>query len=135
MTQPSQFTFDVSTNIGKIRRNLGDKDRARPLFYDEEITEYLSENGSDLDLATAACLEALANRAALRASKISLSGGSLVSDQTKPPSELRAQAKMYRERAYTRPYTTTQELEDANQEIRDSDKGKWDHEYTDAPSD
>ena len=130
-----QTTFDITTNIGKVRSNIGDTDLARPWFYDEEINEFLSRGGSDINLSTYYALNALANRAALAATRLSAAGGSLVVDKTKLASELRAQAKVFYERAKAAPYTATQEFEDTTLEVRDAWKNKWIEDFTDTPSD
>ena len=33
------FTYDVSTNIGKVRMLIGDKDDSHPIFQDEEVVQ------------------------------------------------------------------------------------------------
>ncbi len=61
------FTYDLATNIGKVRLNLGDKvqgsgpwpDGAN--FQDEEVTQILTQEGGDVMRAVAACCEILAN--------------------------------------------------------------------------
>lgn len=61
------FTYDLSTDVGKVRLYLGDKTNgAGPLpdasnFSDEELTQVLAQEGNDVMRAVAACCEILAN--------------------------------------------------------------------------
>ena len=64
------FTYDPTTDRGKVRRNIGDKDTAtaaNQMFTDAEIDSFLSSSGSDVKLATAEALRAMAADPALRA--------------------------------------------------------------------
>jgi hypothetical protein len=40
------FTYDISTDRGKIRMGLADTSAAHPIFTDTEIDTFLSEGGS-----------------------------------------------------------------------------------------
>lgn len=51
-------TYDLSTNVGKVRRTIGDKIISDPIFTDEEIESFLAENSNSINLASAAALEA-----------------------------------------------------------------------------
>ena len=53
------FTYDISTEIGKIRLITGDKIELDPVFTDEEVQVFLTSAGS-VNLAAAALLEAWA---------------------------------------------------------------------------
>lgn len=53
--------YDVSTDLGKVRLEVGDTDTANPIFADDEITYFLTEEGSVLAAAARAC-ETLAAR-------------------------------------------------------------------------
>jgi|SRR5581483_1598663 len=61
------FTYDLSTSVGKVRLNLGDKTNgAGPFpdasnFSDEEVAQLLMQEGNDIMRAVAACCEVLAN--------------------------------------------------------------------------
>jgi hypothetical protein len=61
------FSYDLSTNVGKVRLNLGDKTSgAGPWpdasnFSDEELAQILTQEGDDVMRAVAACCEVLAN--------------------------------------------------------------------------
>ena len=54
------FTYDISTEIGKIRLITGDKIELDPVFTDEEVQVFLTSAGS-VNLAAAALLEAWAS--------------------------------------------------------------------------
>lgn len=53
-------TYDLSTLTGKVRLLIGDKDVTNPVFTDEELTQFLTDAGSVVNLAAAAALEAWA---------------------------------------------------------------------------
>lgn len=64
------FTYDLGTNRGKVRLKIRDTDTAdstRQLFNDEEIDFFITEAVSDLNLAAAGALDAIAANAALLA--------------------------------------------------------------------
>lgn len=54
------FTYDISNNIGKVRLIIGDKIEAEPVFSDEEIQVFLTDNGNSINPAAATALEAWA---------------------------------------------------------------------------
>lgn len=53
-------TYDVSTAAGKVRLKIGDTNTANALFEDDEIAAFLSMEGDDIRLASAAALDAIA---------------------------------------------------------------------------
>lgn len=53
------FTYDLTTDIGKVRLLIGDKNIAAPVFTDEELSSFLTSEGS-VNLAAAIALEAWA---------------------------------------------------------------------------
>jgi hypothetical protein len=53
-------TYDLATSIGKVRLRIPDRDIADPLFSDEEIQEFLTENGGNTYLAAAEAVETVA---------------------------------------------------------------------------
>ena len=55
------FTFDLATDVGRVRLLIRDTDTAAAKFSDEEITGFLALEGSVRGTA-AACLEALSAR-------------------------------------------------------------------------
>lgn len=52
-------TYDLTTDIGKIRLTIGDKNILAPVFTDEELQVFLDAEGS-VNLAAAGALEAWA---------------------------------------------------------------------------
>jgi hypothetical protein len=54
------FTYDTTTDIGKVRLTLPDKVQTEALFTDEEIQVFLDIEGGDWRLATAFALETMA---------------------------------------------------------------------------
>lgn len=83
---------DTSTNVGKVRLNIGDveTDPTKRLFSDTEITSFLNQNSSDVNLASAAALDALAAQATLKADFRKIGERSI---------DRRSMAKAYRELA------------------------------------
>ena len=64
------FTYDLTTARGKTRLKIRDTDTAdvtRQIFQDDEIDFFLTEAASDLNLAAAGALDAVAANAALLA--------------------------------------------------------------------
>ena len=65
------FTYDLTTNRGKVRlkiRDTDDVDATRQLFQDNEIDFFLTDaGGTDLNLAAAGALDAVSANAALLA--------------------------------------------------------------------
>lgn len=67
------FTYDLTTDIGKVRLALGDTSDGSGMrpdganFEDEELDTFLVLEGDDVELATARALEVLANQWASRA--------------------------------------------------------------------
>lgn len=64
------FTYDLTTNRGKVRLKIRDTDTAdatRQLFDDDEIDFFLTEASADLNLAAAGALDSVSANAALLA--------------------------------------------------------------------
>ena len=98
----STFTYDVSTNVGKVRLNIADIDLrtitgTRPdwtvLFTDEEIEVFITRAESNINLASAYALYAIASSRVLLAKKKQL--GDYMEDLTAIGKEVRAQAKAF----------------------------------------
>ncbi len=53
-------TYDLTTNIGKVRLTIGDKDTADAVFSDEELQVFLDAESDNLNRAAANALEAWA---------------------------------------------------------------------------
>lgn len=97
----SDFTYDVSTNVGKVRALIGDTSSTAPLLTDTEITALLSLRGNDVFLAASICLHRIAANKALLARRIV--AGNYSEDATAMAKELREQAKAYDEIAKSVP--------------------------------
>ncbi len=54
-------TYVLTTNIGKVRLTIGDKDITDTIFTDEELQIFLDDNGDSIPLASADALEAWAS--------------------------------------------------------------------------
>lgn len=68
------FTFDTSTNIGKVRALIGDVAQATSLLSDEEINVYLSMTTSDIFSSASLACAAIAASKALVAKRKSAGG-------------------------------------------------------------
>jgi len=84
------FTYDITTNIGKVRRLIGDVDHDSALYRDNEIQFFLDEALDNLYYAAAEALESLANIEARKLSSYSR-GGIAISRQTAVQLQQRAQ--------------------------------------------
>lgn len=60
-------TYDIATLVGKVRLTTGDKIVASPVFTDEEIEVFLTNQSSNVNLASADLLEAWASSYAANA--------------------------------------------------------------------
>lgn len=90
-------TYDLTTDIGKVRLHAADTDIDSPIFDDSEVTYALEVEGNNHRRAAAMLLETLAaNRSRLA---ISVGRGSLNENFTSVAKELREQAKLLREKA------------------------------------
>lgn len=58
------FTFDLTTNLGKVRLLIVDKDSANPIFQDNEIDYFLTAEGSNVKRAAALAYETIAGNQA-----------------------------------------------------------------------
>lgn len=94
VTTSGTFTYNVSTNLGKVRMMIGDTDSTTALLTDEEINAFLSMNGNDLYATASACLYRIASSKALVAKRIS--AGNYSEDTSGMAAELRATAKEYK---------------------------------------
>jgi len=54
------FTYDVTTDAGKVRLLITDTDSTYPIFNDDEISAYLSMNASSVKRAAAGALRTIA---------------------------------------------------------------------------
>lgn len=91
------FTYDLSTNLGKVRFLIGDRDATSYMFEDAEINAALAMASNDLYLAAADCLYSIAASKALLAKKKTAGGYS--EDLTYIAKECRDSAKRYEEKS------------------------------------
>lgn len=88
------FTYDPTTDIGKVRLFCSDTESDKYVFEDEEITAMLSVN-SDVRLASAAFIDIIASSEARIQKKFSVLNFSI--DGPAVANALRAHAKSLRE--------------------------------------
>jgi hypothetical protein len=88
------FTFDPTTDIGKVRVIIGDKLQAGALFTDEEIQAMLDMEDGEIKLAAATLLDQVASSQALLQKKIKL--GDIQTDGPAVAASIREQAKALR---------------------------------------
>ncbi len=78
------FTYDTTTDIGKVRMLIPDRDENNAIFQDEEIQAFLDLNDSSVKRAAAEALETIASDQALTLKVISTldltTNGASVSD-------------------------------------------------------
>lgn len=86
------FTFDTSTDRGKVRRNIGDGDSAAYWYEDTEIDNALSEGGSVV-AATVILLRGLLASKSIRAKRATVHGVSF--DDTAQLDAIRSLLSMY----------------------------------------
>jgi hypothetical protein len=95
------FTYDISTDLGKVRLIIGDTDSTAAQFQDEEISAFLLLNDSSLLLASADALDAMAAKIARGATITKL--GDYQLDTTNAATQLQAAAEKLRDREYNTP--------------------------------
>lgn len=86
------FTYDLATNIGKVRLKLADTNTAAYAFADAEIQAFLDEAGT-VNLATGLGVRSLLASKALRVKRASLPG--LSYDDTAQVAALMGLLKLY----------------------------------------
>lgn len=55
------YTYDITNNIGRVRRTIPDRVEADAIWTDEEIDSFLSDEGNNWRRATALALETMAS--------------------------------------------------------------------------
>ncbi len=85
-------TYDLATDVGKVRLIISDKDLANYYFTDEEITYFLTAEGS-VNLAAAGCLESWAAAYALNADNERIGDYSYAQSITKKMLDLAAKLR------------------------------------------
>jgi hypothetical protein len=91
------YTFSLTTDVGKVRLLIPDRDSTDPLFQDDEITALLELEGSDVRRAAAVALELLASDQALTLKVIKLLD--LTTDGAKTSDALLKRAALLRSQA------------------------------------
>lgn len=92
------FTYDPSTDAGKVRLLARDTAEASALFQDAEIDALIALNDGDVRLAAADALDAVASNQALLLKKVKL--GDIGTDGPAVAAALRANAQTLREQAF-----------------------------------
>jgi hypothetical protein len=102
------FTFDITTNLGKVRFLISDMVDSGHVFEDATINGALSLAGNDLYKAAALCLYSLAASKALLAKR--KTAGNYSEDLTAMSRECRETAKEYEQKALNTPAEAQAEL-------------------------
>ena len=89
------FTYDTSTNLGKVRNLIGDAVDSGHILEDGDINSFITMTDTDLYRAAALCLFRIAASKALLAKK--KSAGDYSEDLTAIAKEVRAVAAIYME--------------------------------------
>ncbi len=95
------FTYDVTTNLGKVRNLIGDAVDTGHILEDADINAFISMAGDDLFQAAALCLYRIAASKALLAKR--KSAGNYSEDLTAIAKECREAAKIYEDMAKNTP--------------------------------
>ena len=93
----ADYSYDISTNLGKIRALIGDTDATSVLLTDAKISAFLALKSNDLFLTAALALNAIAANKALLAKR--KTAGNYSEDLTAIAKECRETAKVYEEMA------------------------------------
>ncbi|MEE9451094.1 MAG: hypothetical protein V3V72_13675 [Ignavibacteriaceae bacterium] len=106
------FTYDPSTEAGKVRLLITDTDHDNEIFSDSEVSTFLSltavDGSNDINLAAAMALETIAASEALVQKKIKLLD--LTTDGPAVATSLRAAAKILREQSDNESYIDWSEI-------------------------
>ena len=106
------FTYDLSTEAGKVRLLITDTDHDNEIFSDSEINTFLSltavDGSNDINLASAVALETIAASEALVQKKIKLLD--LTTDGPAVATSLRAAAKILRDQSENESYIDWSEM-------------------------
>ena len=89
-------TYDLTTNIGKVRLKIADTDITNPIFSDAEIQSFIDSARTLLEAAAGALYAIAADRARLATKK---TAGNYTEDLTQLADNLRKTAKEYLELA------------------------------------
>jgi len=89
------WTYDPSTDIGRVRLLVADTDTSRRIMDDEEYQAFLDMSGGSVVLAAAKALETIAVNEVLCLKVVNLMGA-IVTDAASAAKQLLAQAKTLR---------------------------------------
>jgi len=89
------WSYDPSTDIGKVRMQIADTDMSRKIMDDEDIQGFLDLSGGSPILGAAKALEAIAVNEVLCLKVVNLMGA-IVTDSASAAKQLLAQAKTLR---------------------------------------
>ena len=102
------FTYDLTTDIGKVRLLIGDTDSTDYQFEDAEITAFLTMASSDLKMAASYALESWASTDSGDNKTEKIGDYSYGKDSSGAKMAL---AKKYREESESTPYLTWAEMD------------------------
>lgn len=92
------FTYDPTSDLGRVRMIIGDKDDMNVIFQDAEIEAFLSLNSSDVRLAAAEVLDTMASDQAMvlkviRTMDLSTDGAAVAKSLREHAAQLRTDAE------------------------------------------
>jgi len=100
------WTYDPTTDVGKVRFRISDTEESRPVLDDEDIEACLSMAGGSVRLAAAMALETIAINEIFCLKVVNLMGA-VVTDAASAAKQLIALAKNLREEALTNATATS----------------------------
>jgi hypothetical protein len=101
VTPAADYSYDITTNLGKVRALIGDTDATNVLLTDAKINAFLALRSSDLFLTAALALNAIAANKSILAKK--KAAGNYSEDLTVIAKECRDTAKIYEDMAKSIP--------------------------------
>lgn len=91
------WSYDLATNVGKVRRTIPDRDESNPIFSNEEIESFLDDEADNVKRATAFAIETIATDQTLVLKVITLQN--LSTDGARVADALLKRARMLRDNA------------------------------------
>lgn len=101
-------TYDITTNVGKVRLAIGDVDIGNYIFTDEEIGIFLTDQSDNIKLAAADAMEAWAAKYAANADSEKIGDYAYTQKMTDKMLKLAAN---FRETDASMPYLTWAEMD------------------------
>ena len=68
------MSYDITTNVGKVRLNIGDTDTTNEVFSDDEIGIFLTRESNNINLSSADALDSWAAKYSTNPSTESIGG-------------------------------------------------------------